>query len=557
MKPLRSPFNFLVASFSLLVSSGIAPLFQRLFNSVSPFGSSGLIENLGNAMRDLGSFMNTTVTPMLRMAQESDKLVPIMYSLLGALGSYAIVVNSARLATVLFTAANKALGVAMLKNPLMWIVLLLGAVVGAVYHAYQNFEWFREGLQNFFERVKGWFSDLGVFDFFLGIFQQIKDFWASDGQQIIHAIQNFGQVLLNIANFVMPVLKFVVEFVWTAIQGIIQGAVRVIMGIIRVFTGLFTGDFSKMWEGVKDIFFGAVQFVWNLISITLVGRVVSIIRSLVMLLPRLFRNLWKWAQDIFFRGVEWVIRTMLRFVTGIRTQAGKARTAITNMATRMWDAVRTRFDNIVQGARELPGKIGRGIRAMAGRALSGIKSLGRSMGRGIANVINGVTGGVNWVLGKIGVSLTIPEWKPDFYAKGTPRGGHGGGPAVVGDGGGSELIATPNGRMFLSPAKDTLVNLPKGTQVMDHRKTASLLNNSYPAYAQGTENQSFFGRIGSGLKNAAGWVGDRMGDVFSLVSGGATAVVNKIIDTAGIVLPSVSNFASGMTLVPLQLLRTT
>ncbi|MFD2046009.1 phage tail tape measure protein [Ornithinibacillus salinisoli] len=71
------------------------------------------------------------------------------------------------------------------------------------------------------------------------------------------------------------------------------------------------------------------------------------------------------------------------------------------------------------------------------------------------------------------------------YADGTPSGGHPiDGPAIVGDGGGRELIALPNGRMFLSPNTDTLLNLPKGTHVVPHQETRKLLNT--PKYASGT-----------------------------------------------------------------------
>ncbi|QOS88673.1 phage tail protein [Peribacillus sp. JNUCC41] len=35
------------------------------------------------------------------------------------------------------------------------------------------------------------------------------------------------------------------------------------MGLIQVFSGLFTGDFSKMWIGIKNIFSGSIQFIWN------------------------------------------------------------------------------------------------------------------------------------------------------------------------------------------------------------------------------------------------------------------------------------------------------
>lgn len=51
------------------------------------------------------------------------------------------------------------------------------------------------------------------------------------------------------------------------------------------------------------------------------------------------------------------------------------------------------------------------------------------------------------------------------YAEGTPEAGHPGGLAVVGDAGKAEGIKLPDGSVYKSPAKDTLVDLPKGTKV--------------------------------------------------------------------------------------------
>ncbi|PIC59107.1 hypothetical protein CSV80_00865 [Sporosarcina sp. P12(2017)] len=71
---------------------------------------------------------------------------------------------------------------------------------------------------------------------------------------------------------------------------------------------------------------------------------------------------------------------------------------------------------------------------------------------------------------------------PKAYAKGTRF--HPGGDAIVGDGGGTELLRYPNGEMALSPSTATMMNLPRGTEVLTHHKTMNYLN-QVPAYAEG------------------------------------------------------------------------
>src|SRR5699024_2013313 len=52
------------------------------------------------------------------------------------------------------------------------------------------------------------------------------------------------------------------------------------------------------------------------------------------------------------------------------------------------------FDNMVEGAKALPGRIGEAIKNMAHKAVEGITSLGKSMGDKLESVVNGVIGGL-------------------------------------------------------------------------------------------------------------------------------------------------------------------
>lgn len=62
-----------------------------------------------------------------------------------------------------------------------------------------------------------------------------------------------------------------------------------------------------------------------------------------------------------------------------------------------------------------------------------------------------------------------------------------GGMAIVGDGGVSEFIRTPDGKIMKTPNKDTLVNLPKGTDVFKNEKDL-ILNNPQVANFEQKDN---------------------------------------------------------------------
>ncbi|MGY3718881.1 phage tail protein, partial [Sutcliffiella cohnii] len=83
-----------------------------------------------------------------------------------------------------------------------------------------------------------------------------------------------------------------IKSIWGNIKGVITGALNIIMGAVKFFSGLLTGDFSKMWEGVKQIFKGGIDFAWNLFNLLFVGRIVKSIGSFVKLFATSLKNGW-------------------------------------------------------------------------------------------------------------------------------------------------------------------------------------------------------------------------------------------------------------------------
>lgn len=106
------------------------------------------------------------------------------------------------------------------------------------------------------------------------------------------------------------------------------------------------------------------------------------------------------------------------------------------------------------------------------------------------------------------------------YARGTNY--HPGGPAIVGDGGGPELIRYPSGNMSLSPGTDTMMNLPRGTEVLSHKKTIDFFN-AVPAYADGVG-------FGGGTTEKAILPKEQVAAVTSTKSGGRKSAGGAVRD---------------------------
>lgn len=69
-------------------------------------------------------------------------------------------------------------------------------------------------------------------------------------------VQPILQAALSFIQFMMPTIQSIVSTVIDTISGIINGLMTVLQGIIQFITGVFTGNWSQAWEGVKNIFSG-------------------------------------------------------------------------------------------------------------------------------------------------------------------------------------------------------------------------------------------------------------------------------------------------------------
>ena len=69
-------------------------------------------------------------------------------------------------------------------------------------------------------------------------------------------IQPIMQMILQVVQAVLPAVQAVFQSVFSTIGGIVSAFQQVLSGIIQFITGVFTGNWSAAWEGIKSIFSG-------------------------------------------------------------------------------------------------------------------------------------------------------------------------------------------------------------------------------------------------------------------------------------------------------------
>jgi phage-related protein len=277
--PIVQVVSHLVTSFSGLL--GIVGILGILYTSSTDFATAfdtliqSVVAGLGTVLTSAWSTLQTIVNDIVV------GIVPLFTSLGEAL---APVVNTV---TELWNNVTSIVSDAFQSIETMWndsLKPVFDAVIGAF-----------ESIASIFQTL--WTQVLGpVIDHIGdGIESLWKDTLKPIVENIVAIVSGIIELVLQLWNHVLgpivdwlvsvlgPTIKNVITWVWDFIKnafagigGIINGLLEVIRGVIDFIVGVFTGDWERAWNGIKDIFKG----VWD----ALVGVVKSVMNGVIWLI---------------------------------------------------------------------------------------------------------------------------------------------------------------------------------------------------------------------------------------------------------------------------------
>ena len=356
---------------------------------------------------------------------------------------------------------------------------------------------------------------------FKDVFGFLSNWWDKNGARIMKAVNNLLIILTPLIGIAIELLKSFVN----SVIGLMQGLVKVVTGIIDVFSMILTGDFTGLWESIKNIFFGAIQVVWNYINIMFIGKIVKAVGGFGTSIKTLFTTMWNGIKSLFTGGATAVSSTVSNFGTTVWNFFKSLGSNLGKTVSGMWTGIKDTFsggiDTVLGWVKSMPSKMAEGIKAGAEVVSKAFKGIFNGALKAIGKPVNGIIGGANWVLEKLG-GEPLEEWEVPQYATGTPDGGHPiNGPMMVNDGRGAETVITPDGRAFIPKGRNVVLNAPKGTHVLTAEETAQLQGSKAPKYRY-KKGTNFFGNLWSNVKGFAGNVGDKLknvvGDVWDFIS---------------------------------------
>ena len=241
-------------------------------------------------------------------------------------------------------------------SPIGLVVAAIAGIGIALVAAYKNSETFRENVNNVFQAIKDVVSAaLGaVVTFIQEKLAEIKSFWDENGATILQAVTNVWNTIKAVFEFVMPFIMSLIQDTWNNIKSVIDGVLNVIMGLIKTFSGLLTGDWSKMWEGIKQFLSGAVQAIWNIVELWFIGKILKVFKSfgdkaveLMKSMGDKLKGLWdaiaNFAKSAFDKVKDFIMTPVNAAKKGATDAFNSLKQTISTVATNVWTVVSDKF----------------------------------------------------------------------------------------------------------------------------------------------------------------------------------------------------------------------
>lgn len=411
---------------------------------------------------------------------------------------------------------------------------------------------------------------------------------------IFNSVKNFAiKVWTTIKNTVISRAKSLWNGVRATFNALKKGVISIFNSVknfaVKVWTNIRNGVVSRaksLWNGVRNTFNALRKGVQNIFTSVknFVFKIWTSIRNNVISKAK---SLWNGVRNTWNSLKKGTINLFNSVASFLSKKWSAIKSSTVSKAKALWSGVKGAWGSLSKGTRntmnavgDFMGKKWKDIKNGTVDLVTGMKDKVTGVMNKMGDVIKSVTGdikgffsdmidkvkgglnklidGVNWVGGKLGMDK-LPKIKlhtgtehtntttnvvkngkiaRDTFATVGDK-GRGNGP----NGFRHETIRYPNGKMAITPNKDTTTFLPQGSSVMNGAQTHAMLSANNPTFSKGTLPRFAKGTLAKKKPkknkkgdNVFGDAWDKTKEGTKVVSGkvveGGKAVVNKTLETA-------------------------
>jgi TP901 family phage tail tape measure protein len=359
---------------------------------------------------------------------------------LGKMAAGGIVSGIGALATGVKAVAGafRALGLALLANPVVLIIIAIIAVIALlVYLVIKYWDQIKAALKAAWDWIKSTAETVwnAIKDFFTGIWEAVKKAWDDTWKAIGDALQTAWDWIKDHARIFIGILV-----------AIILGPIGILVGLIIIFWDQIKAALAAAWDWIKS----TAETVWNAITSffsMIWGGVVTAWNVVWEGIKTGLSTAWQWIKDTaasIWAGITGFFSTVW---DGAKNVAITVWNAITTALSTAWNWIKSTAASIWNGITSAISTAINAVKSVISGALSGIQSIWNTVWNTLSSVVSTVFGtikrviggAVDWVVDKVkaiwgaiqGVGGWIADHIPGMSTGGFVVGGRAGKDSVL------------------------------------------------------------------------------------------------------------------------------
>ena len=319
---LKSQLQELAISFGEILMPAIRAIVSKIqglidhFNTLSPAAKETIVKIalVAAALGPLLVAVGKTIATVGKLMQLVSNLPTMIAGAKAAFSSFWAVIGG-------------------ISAPVVAVIAVVAALVAAFVHLWRTNEDFRNKITAIWEQIKSIFSG-----FCQGIVDRIN--------ALGFDFKNITEVIKAVWDGLCKFLKPVFEGQFQQIANTFKAVTDIILSVLDIFVGIFTGDWSRVWDGIKGIF----AAVWNFIKDTLkntLNMICGIFGTDLGEVKEFWVNVWTSIKNFFVNIWNGIKNFFVGIWTAIYNSVAEKINLIKTVITVVWNAIHTAITTVL------------------------------------------------------------------------------------------------------------------------------------------------------------------------------------------------------------------